>query len=107
MKDFFKVIFVVVCIMILFGICVQGIFLVIGPDYKEGEYTMTYRVYYSNTPKEYTITNNWPISIDSYRGTNSVIKTVKTPYTIKMFSGKTVFVSSAPIEVVDYTFKEK
>lgn len=107
MKEFFSFIFGIICVLGIFAICVQGIFLLVGPDYKEGEYTMTYKVYYSpNDSRTYTIKNNWPISTYSSRGTNTVIKTIKTPYTKKMFRSQTVFESSAPIEVVSYKYKE-
>ena len=108
MKDFFKTFFGIIFFIIIFALCVQGIFLVIGPDYKEGEYTMVYKVYYSpNDVKTYTVKNNWPISTYSYRGTNSVTKTTSFPYAKKMFGNKIVFESSAPIEVVSYMYKEK
>lgn len=108
MKEFFKVIFGIIFFVFVVGISIQGIFLLVGPNYKEGEYTMVYKVYYSpNDTRTYTIKNNWPIGTYSYRGTNTVTKTIKTPYTKKMFSSQTVFESSAPIEVVSYTYKEK
>lgn len=106
MKEFIHfVLTAIIVITIIIGI-IQGIFLVAGPDYKEGKYTMTYRVYYPNNPKEYTITNNWPISIDSYRGTNIVRKTKDNKPFRKMFNTVSVFRTSAPIEVVSYTYKE-
>lgn len=108
MKEFFKIIFGLITFIIIFALIIQGIFLVIGPNYKEGEYTMVYKVYYSpNDARTYTIKNNWPISTYSHRGTNTVTKTIKTPYTKKMFKSQTVFESSAPIEVISYTYKEK
>ena len=93
-------------IIIFFGV-VQLVFLTVGPDYKQGEYTMVYKVYYPGNPKTYTIKNEWPIGMNSYRGTNSIQKTNKTPFFKKMFGSKTVFETSAPIEVVSYTYKEK
>ena len=108
MKEFFKIIFGIIFFIFVVAISIQGIFLLVGQDYKEGEYTMIYKVYYSpNDTRTYTIKNNWPIDTYSYRGTNTVIKTIKTPYTKKMFRSQTVFESSAPIEVVSYTYKEK
>lgn len=108
MKSCITAIFGIIFFVFVVAISIQGIFLLVGPDYKEGEYTMTYKVYYSpNDTRTYTIKNNWPISTYSSRGTNTVIKTIKTPYTKKMFRSQTVFESSAPIEVVSYTYKEK
>ncbi len=108
MKDFLKTFFGIIFFIVIVALCVQGVFLIIGPDYKEGEYTMVYKVYYSsNDVRTYTVKNNWPISTYSYRGTNSVSKTISTPYTKKMFGSKIVFESSAPIEVVSYTYKKK
>ena len=95
----------VICFVIIVGI-VQGIFLVVGPEYKEGTYTMTYRVYYPGNPKEYTVTNEWPIGINSYRGTNTVEKTVLSKPFKKMYKTVSIFKTSAPIEVVSYTYKE-
>ena len=107
MKEIFKCIFVILfSVLIFFGI-IQFVFLIGGPNYKEGEYTMTYKVYYPNNPRTYTIKNEWPIDIRSSRGTNWVEKTVKTPIFIKAYRGDIVFETSAPIEVVSYTFKEK
>jgi len=108
MKSCITSIFGIIIFVFIVVISIQGIFLLVGPDYKEGEYTMTYKVYYSpNDTRTYTIKNNWPISTYSSRGTNIVIKTIKIPYTKKMFRSQTVFESSAPIEVVSYTYKEK
>lgn len=84
---------------------VQGAFLLIGPDYKQGYYEMTYKVYFPNNPKVYTINNEYPIEVNSHLGTNYVTKTIKGPLK-NMFGSNTVFESSAPIEVVSYTFKE-
>ena len=108
MKEFFKLILGISLFFIICFSFVQLLFLVVGPDYKEGEYTMVYKVYYSpNDTRTYTVKNNWPISTYSYRGTNTIAKTTKTPYTKKIFGNQIVFESSAPIEVVNYTYKEK
>ena len=107
MKEFFKIIFGIIFFIFVVAISIQGIFLLVGPDYKEGEYTMVYKVYYPNNPKTYTIKNDWPIDTYSSRGTNYILKTNKTPFFKKMFKSESVFESSAPIEVVSYTYKEK
>ena len=109
MKTFIKntistIVGIALIISIVIGI-VQGAFLLMGPDYKHGYYEMTYKVYFPNDPKVYTINNEWPIGVHSHRGTNYVTKTTKGPLK-NMFSSNTVFESSAPIEVVSYTFKE-
>ena len=95
----------IICFVIIVAV-IQGVFLVVGPDYKKGRYTMIYRVYYPGNPKEYTITNEWPIGIDSYRGTNVVEKTISNEPFKKMYKSVSVFETSAPIEVVSYTYKE-
>ena len=85
----------------------QCLFFAFGPKYPEGEYVMTYKVYYSqDNTKEYTITNNLPIDVTSYRGTNSVRKAYKIPIFEDAYEYYTVFDTSAPIEVVNYSFKE-
>lgn len=105
MKTFIKTVFIIVISFSITILLIQGVFLLVGPDYKEGEYTMVYRVYYPNNPKEYTITNNWPIGVSSYRGTNVIEKTIdKKPFK-KMFKTVSVFETSAPIEIVSYTYK--
>jgi hypothetical protein len=75
--------------------------------YKEGTYTMVYKVYYPNNPHTYTLVNDYPISTYSSRGTNYIYKSVKTPFLFKMYSSHIEFSTSAPIEVVSYTFTEK
>ena len=107
MKSVLQVLLIGLVFVGLFYIIVQGSFLLVGPDYKKGDYTMTYKVYYPNNPRTYTIKNDYPIGVKSSRGTNWVEKTVKTPIFIKAYSGDIVFETSAPIEVVSYTFKEK
>ena len=105
MKEFFKIVFAVIFICI----SLFSFILLISENYKEGEYVMVYKVYYSNEPKTYTIKNDLPIYTESYRGTNRVIKIIKLveiPHIRDMFGQKTVIESSAPIEVVSYTFKE-
>lgn len=106
MKTFVHIILTTLICFVIVGVVVQGIFLVIGPDYKEGKYTMTYRVHYPNYPKEYTITNNLPISISSYRGVNRVEKTHEEVPFKKIYSTETIFETTAPIEIVSYTYKE-
>ena len=108
MKDILDFIFKVI-IPFIFGfyLIVQGIFLLVGPDYKKGEYTMTYKVYYPSNPKTYIITNEWPMGLDSYRGTNAIVKEHESPIIRKAFRGVHVFETTAPIEIVSYTYKEK
>ena len=104
MKDILKI------ILLIFGLfysIVQGAFLIFGPDYKRGEYTMTYKVYYSNEPKTYTITNDLPIYLKSYKGSNYLYKTIDSPVFYKAYISETVLESSAPIEIASYKFKEK
>lgn len=92
--------------LMVFFIIIQLAFLAIGPDYKKGEYTMVYKVYYPGSPKTYTITNEWPIGVHSSRGTNRVEKSVESSLFKNAFSGEAVLETSAPIEIVSYTFKE-
>ena len=96
---------ILICVIVIS--IVQGIFLLVGPSYKEGTYTMVYKVYYPNNPRTYTLVNDYPISTYSSRGTNYIYKSVKTPFFKKMYRNHTEFSTSAPIEVVSYTFTEK
>ena len=113
MKNFFNGCLTVFLMFIVSSSIVYGIaycsFTIFGPNYKEGIYTMTYKVYYPDNPKTYTITNNWPIDMTSYRGTNRIDKTIDASHLgfKNCFRSETVFESSAPIEVVSYTYKEK
>lgn len=104
-KDILKVIGFIVAMVVGFILFVQVAFLIVGPDYEKGEYTMVYRVYYPGNPKTYTIKNEWPIDVESSRGTNRVVK-VKTNLWKKAFREETVFSTSAPIEIVSYAFNK-
>lgn len=100
----------IVSVIILYSICflILGLsYKYFGPDYKQGEYTMIYKVYYPNNPKTYTIKNDWPISMTSNRGTNRIKKTIHNSIYRKCYGSETIIETSAPIEVVSYTFKEK
>ena len=107
MEEFKAALKVIIPILLGFFIIVQCIFLVVGPDYKKGEYTMVYKVYYPGNPRTYTIKNEWPIGLSSYKGTNAIQKEMESPFLKKAFTGVTVFETTAPIEVVSYTYKEK
>ena len=107
MKDALKTFAGIALIVVVVMFFIQGVFLLVGPTYKEGTYTMVYRVYFPNNPRTYTITNDCPIDTYSSRGTNYVQKRVKTPFFKNMYSWSRVYETSAPIEVVSYTFKEK
>ena len=104
MKETIKTIFAATVITLMcLVVTVQGIFWMVGPNYEEGSYVMTYKVYYSqDNAKTYTIKNNYPISVHSSRGTNYVTKIRKVPFIINGYNSQTVFESSAPIEVVSY-----
>lgn len=111
MKDFIKgigiaIISITLVCLILFTVMSVS-YKYFGPDYKQGEYTMIYKVYYSNNPKTYTIKNDWPISMTSNRGTNRIKKTIHNSIFRKCYGSETIIETSAPIEVVSYTFKEK
>ena len=105
MKSFIKFISQIILLIVIFFTVVQLLILVMVPSYDHGEYTMTYKVYYPNSPKVYTVTNEWPIFMESYYGTNKIIKVSKFPYVKNFWGESTVFESSAPIEIVSYTFK--
>ena len=107
MKETLKIFAGIALFIVVVIVFIQGVFLLVGPTYKEGTYTMVYRVYFPNNPRTYTITNDCPIDTYSSRGTNYVRKTVKTPFFKNMYSWSRVCETSAPIEVVSYTFKEK
>ena len=65
-------------------------------NYPYGEYELTYRVYYTpSVYKDYTITHNRPIFIESQDGTNRV----------KKYNDGTVIETNAPIEKLRYVKK--
>ena len=76
-------------------------------DYKEGEYTMVYMVHYPYASRTYTIKNNLPISLESYKNTHFIKKTKKTYIIPNSYRKITVFETTSPIEVIDYTYKDK
>ena len=113
MKEFFSGCLTSLLTIIIFGSIIYGIaygaFAMLGPDYKQGEYTMIYKVYYPGNPKTYTIKNEWPIGMSSYKGTNRIEKTTDA-YNLgfkNCYRSETVIETSAPIEVVSYTYKKK
>ena len=102
-----KVIALILTVIIVAIGTIQALTYVLVPQFEEGEYTMVYKVYYPNNTKEYTIKNELPIRYYSGRGTNYITKFNKVPFFKHMYSSPTVFETTAPIEVVSYTFKEK
>lgn len=98
-----------------FGLCVLIVALFIGVfvylpcriwgRHPKGEYKMVYNVYYNNTCKTCTVYNDLPIAVGSNRGTNYLSICKRS----KLFSDyySTVFKTTAPIEVVSYTVKNK
>lgn len=90
---------IVVCFFILYGLSVA-----FGPDYEKGKYTMTYKVYYPGHVREYTVTNDYPIGMSSYKGTNCVYKITENKTIKKTFYEHKVISTTAPIEIVNYTF---
>ena len=113
MKEFFSGCLTSFLTIIILGSIIYGIaygaFVMLGPNYKQGEYTMTYKVYYPGNPKTYTIKNEWPIGMSSYRGTNRIEKTTDAHNLgfKNCYGSETVIETSAPIEVVSYTYKKK
>lgn len=107
MKIFSHICAVIILIVIptaivFFILC--GLSVVFGPDYEKGKYTMTYKVYYPNNAREYTVTNDYPIGMDSYKGTNSIYKVTEDRIFVKTFYEDKVISTTAPIEIVNYTF---
>lgn len=94
-----------------FGSIVLGVVLIlyiparIWGRHSKGEYTMVYNVYYNNTCKTCTIHNDLPIAVDSHRGTNYLSICKRSELLGDYYS--TVLETSAPIEVVSYTVKNK
>ena len=98
-----------------FGLCVLIVALFVGifgcipariwGRQPKGEYTMVYNVYYNNTCKTCTIHNDLPIAVDSRRGTNYLSICKRSELFGDYYS--TVLKTSAPIEVVSYTVKNK
>ena len=103
--DVVKFFGIIVLGVVLFG----GIFLCIPARiwgrHPKGEYTMVYNVYYNNTCKTCTIHNDLPIAVNSDRGTNYLSICKRSELLGDNFS--TVLKTSAPIEVVSYTVKNK
>lgn len=98
----------VACIVLAFVMVVACIHLIIykcTPEYEVGKYKMVYRVYYPNNTREYVIENDLPISLNSFRGTNSIKKTVRDKWMFAtMYYDARVFETTVPIEVVEYTY---
>lgn len=105
MKDFVKFFGSIVLGIVLVGIIFVYIPARIWGRYPKGEYTMVYNVYYNNTCKTCTIHNDLPISVNSYRGTNSLSICKRSELLGDYYS--TVLETSAPIEIVSYTVKNK
>lgn len=101
--------FVLAGVGIIFGIffTVEGIIYLVCPVYKTGNYKMIYRVYYPNNPREYVIKNDLPISLESYKGSNRICKTKEFGIFGHQYRDISVIETTAPIEIVSYTFKEK
>ena len=93
----------VICCTVL----AQGVFLLVEPDYKKGEYTMIYKVYYPNNTKIHTIKNELPISLCSSRGTNYITKTEEARPFKKIYGIEYVIKTSVLIEAISYTYREK
>ena len=80
------------CGGVVFAICAFLVHMD-NVQYPEGDYEMTYRVYYTpSNVKEYTVKHNRPILVSSHRGTNEVY----------LFDKGTIIETSAPIEVIKY-----
>lgn len=105
MKDFIKFFGSIVLGVVLVGIIFVYIPARIWGRHPKGEYTMVYNIYYNNTCKTCTIHNDLPIAVDSYRGTNSLSICKRSELLGDYYS--TVLETSAPIEVVSYTVKNK
>ena len=109
MKFIKKYLFPICAVIILavaFGI-VEGVTYIVSPKYKEGKYVMTYRIYYPNSPRDYVIENNFPISVDSHRGTNIVYKVKPSKLMfVTSFRDISTFKTTAPIEVINYSYTE-
>lgn len=105
MKEVVK--FFVLCVLIV--ALFVGVFVYIPGRiwgrHPKGEYTMVYNVYYNNTCKTCTIHNDLPIAVGSDRGTNYLSICKRSELLGDYYS--TVFKTSAPIEVVSYTVKNK
>ena len=80
------------CGGVVFAVCAFIIHMD-NVHYPEGDYEMTYRVYYTpSNVKEYTVKHNRPIWVSSHRGSNEVY----------LYDKGTIIETSAPIEVVKY-----
>jgi hypothetical protein len=95
---------------IVLGVVLVGIIFIYIPAriwgrHPKGEYTMVYNVYYNSICKTCTIHNDLPIAVGSDRGTNYLSICKRSELLSDYYS--TVFKTTAPIEVVSYTVKNK
>ena len=105
MKEIVKFFGSIVLGFVLIGVVFIYIPARIWGRHPKGDYTMVYNVYYNNTCKTCTIHNNLPIAVDSHRGTNYLSICKRSELFGDYYS--TVLETSAPIEVVSYTVKNK
>lgn len=105
MKEFVKFFGSAVLGVVLVGIIFIYIPARIWGRHPKGEYTMVYNVYYNSICKTCTIHNDLPIAVDSNRGTNYLSICKRSELLGDYYS--TVLETSAPIEVVSYTVKNK
>lgn len=105
MKEIVKFFGSIVLGFVLIGVVFIYIPARIWGRHPKGDYTMVYNVYYNNTCKTFTIHNDLPIAVDSHRGTNYLSICKRSELFGDYYS--TVLETSAPIEVVSYTVKNK
>ena len=94
---------IIVIPVVLFLMILWGLSMALGTDYEKGKYTMTYKVYYPDNVKEYTVTNDYPIGMSSYKGTNCIYKIMENKTIKKTFYEHKVISTTAPIEIINYT----
>lgn len=102
-EDVCAAILMIVISVVLFLMILWGLSMALGTDYEKGKYTMTYKVYYPNNVREYTVTNDYPIGMSSYKGTNCIYKIMENKTIKKTFYENKVISTTAPIEIVNYT----
>lgn len=109
MKEVVKFFGCTVLGVVLGVVLIGGIFIYIPARiwgrHPKGDYTMVYNVYYNNTCKTCTIHNDLPIAVGSHRGTNYLEICKRSELSGDYYS--TILRTSAPIEVVSYTVKNK
>lgn len=107
MKDVLKIIGNFVIGLFCLWLIIRGLVSLVSPDYKQGYYKMVVNVHYSDVNvKTYTFENDYPMDLRSSRGSNHIRKVFKDSF-FGGYRDTYILETTAPVEIVSYTFKEK